>query len=141
MDDSIHMLYDCDRTSSIQTSLSTAPDVTQKFPTSLAVCQWDKTVTLDPSVHILEHRLQPRHYFFASRAVQRSGIAARDVQYRDSGDLRHLACAIISCHCSGLLSELSDQICVGTANPIRRGADIGHAMARMRHVSNDGVIA
>jgi hypothetical protein len=48
---------------------------------------------------------------------------------------------IISYHCSGLLSELSDQICVGTAKAIRGGADNGHAMARIRHVSNDGVIA
>lgn len=48
---------------------------------------------------------------------------------------------IILYHCSGLLSEVSDQIRVGTAKAIRGGADNGHAMARMRHVSNDGVIA
>jgi hypothetical protein len=99
------------------------------------------------------YQLQPRHYFLASRVVQRSGIAARDVtvtkqqttspneagarRSQQSGDPRSYH---ISYHCSGLLSELSDQICLGTAEAIRGGADNGHAMTRMRHVSNDGVI-
>jgi hypothetical protein len=47
----------------------------------------------------------------------------------------HSTAEIRDYRCSGLLSELSDQICVGTAKAIRGGADNGHAMARMRHVS------
>jgi hypothetical protein len=59
----------------------------------------------------------------------------------DAHSTAEIRARIISYHCSGLLSELSDQICVGTAKAIRGGADNGHAMAHMRHVSSDGVIA
>lgn len=38
---------------------------------------------------------------------------------------------IISHPCTGLLSELSDQIYVGTAEAIRGGADNGHAIVRI----------
>ncbi|KAI0285431.1 hypothetical protein BGY98DRAFT_365684 [Russula aff. rugulosa BPL654] len=132
----------------------------KKIPTSLAVCRWDKTDTLDPSVHeakvkssmyksyVTMHRYAsgksssihplfscvqrakisshahaetsapPRHYFFASRAVQRgSGIALATYSNKTannysgpdkagarrsehSRDPRHLACSfsIVSYH-------------------------------------------
>jgi hypothetical protein len=71
----------------------------------------------------------------SSRGITSSLHGPYCTEIRDSSSRRTVTAAeicltwharsyhIISYHCSGLLSELSDQICVGTANPIRRGAD------------------